>query len=240
MRKTLYFGLAALALTAIAGGVYFLMRRGGSPRDAQVIEWINNPGAHADWMIEARRQCIKAPFLLPTHGFIGYLWGDTFQPFHRHQGIDIFASGPINQTPVYAAYGGFLTRQKDWKASLIIRIPNDPLQPGRQIWVYYTHMADPAGNSFIAADFPPGTSEMPVKAGTLLGRQGNYSGNPSDPVWVHLHISIVKDNGQGKYTNELDINNTLDPSPYLGINLNADSAQAGYVPLCNYLPGGGS
>ena len=224
MKRAIVIGLAALAMIAIAG-IYFLFRRSGSPRDSQVVEWINHPGAHPDWMMSARQQCAQAPFILPTSGFIGYLWNDTFQPFHRHQGIDIFASGGLNQTAVYAAYGGYLTRLVDWKASLIIRIPRDPLQPDRQIWTYYTHMADAQGGSFISANFPPGTTDLPVEARTLLGYQGNYSGNPSDPVGVHLHFSIVKDNGQGRFLNELDINNTLDPSPYLGLSLNAELIQ---------------
>jgi peptidoglycan LD-endopeptidase LytH len=238
MKKTLYMGLVALAVIAIAG-VYLFMRRSGSPRDSQVIEWIKNPGAHPDWMVSARRQCANAPFIVPTSGFIGYLWDDTFQPFHRHQGIDIFAAGEVDQTPVYAAYAGFLTRRSDWKSSLIIRIPNDPLQPGRQVWVYYTHMADAQGSSFISPHFPPGSSELPVEAGTLLGYQGNYSGNPADPVGVHLHFSIVKDNGKGNYLNELEINNTLDPSPYLGLNLNANAIQPVHSSQCDFLPGGG-
>jgi hypothetical protein len=119
----------------------------------------------------------------------------------------------------------------DWKSSVIIRIPEDPLQAGRQIWTYYTHMADPQGNSLITADFPPGTSEVFVKAYTLLGHQGNFSGTPGSPVGVHLHFSIVLDNGQGHFRNELDINNTLDPSPYLGLNLNAHK-NTDEIPLC--------
>ena len=124
-------------------------------------------------------------------------------------------------TPVYAAYPGYVTRQADWKSTVIIRIPSDPFQPGRQIWTYYTHMADLQGYSFISDQFPPGTSEVYVDAGTLLGYQGNYSGMPGNPTGVHLHFSIVLDDGQGKYLNELAIGNTLDPSPYLGISLNA-------------------
>jgi hypothetical protein len=54
----------------------------------------------------------------------------------------------------------------------------------------------------------------------LLGYQGDYSGEPGKPVGVHLHFSIVKDNGNGTFLNELEINNTLDPSPYLGLTLN--------------------
>ncbi len=116
-----------------------------------------------------------------------------------------------------AAYDGYLTRQSDWKSTVIIRVPSDPLEPSRQIWNYYTHLADAQGNDFISDSFPPGTHEVFVTAGTLLGHQGNYSGNPSDPVGMHLHFSVVKDDGQGRFLNELRIANTLDPSPYLGL-----------------------
>ena len=136
---------------------------------------------------------------------------------HRHQGIDIFGGGEVNETPVYSAYPGYLTRLPDWKSSLIIRIPDDPLHPGRQIWTYYTHMADPDGELTISVEFPPGTQEAPVEAGKLLGFQGNYSGQAGNPVGVHLHFSIVRDDGEGEFLNELEIQNTLDPSPLSGI-----------------------
>jgi murein DD-endopeptidase MepM/ murein hydrolase activator NlpD len=182
-------------------------------------------------VIQAGQRCAGAPFILPTNGFIGYLWDDPFKISSRHQGIDIFGGTGLNQTPVLAAYSGYLTRQADWKSSLIIRIPDDPLQPGRQIWTYYTHLADPQGISFILKEYPPGTYETFVAAGTLLGYQGNYSGDAENPVGIHLHFSIVLDNGQGKYRNELDIHNTLDPSPYLGIPLNA-SRDHPEIPTC--------
>jgi hypothetical protein len=35
----------------------------------------------------------------------------------------------------------------------------------------------------------------------------------------------VKDDGQGSFRNELEIDNTLDPSPYLGISLDASQNQ---------------
>ena len=92
-------------------------------------------------------------------------------------------------------------------------------------------MADPRGNSFISSQFPPGTREVFVEAGTLLGYQGNYSGNPGNPTGVHLHFSIVQDDGNGKYRNELEIGNTLDPSHYFNLPLNAKS-NAGEVPVC--------
>jgi hypothetical protein len=50
----------------------------------------------------------------------------------------------------------------------------------------------------------------------------NDSGEPGNPVGVHLHFSIVRDDGKGSFRNELDSHNTLDPSPYLGLPLNAD------------------
>jgi hypothetical protein len=81
-------------------------------------------------------------------------------------------------------------------------------------------MSDDQGNSFISAEYPPGTIEKYVAAGALLGYQGDYSGDPLNPVGVHLHFSIVLDQG-GKFRNELDIDNTLDPSAYLGLLLNA-------------------
>jgi hypothetical protein len=141
----------------------------------------------------------------------------------------------VGLTPVVAAYTGYLTRLPDWKSSLIIRIPDDPLLPGRQIWTYYTHMADPQGNSFIVADFPPGSTEVLVEAGTLLGYQGNYSGDAFNPTGVHLHFSIVLDDGQGRFRNELDIKNTLDPSSYLGLALNARKSRGG-IPVCEGAP----
>ncbi|MEM5774014.1 MAG: M23 family metallopeptidase, partial [Anaerolineaceae bacterium] len=146
-------------------------------------------------------------------------------------GIDIFAGSDVGVTPVVAAYDGYVSREADWKSTVILRIPRDPLQPDRQIWLYYTHMADADGSPLIDDAFPAGSSEIPVKAGTLLGYQGNYSGNSGSPVGVHLHFSIVRDDGAGTYQNELNIRNTLDPSPYLGLALNAGQT-GGQSPLC--------
>ena len=95
-----------------------------------------------------------------------------------------------------------------------------------------THLADAEGNSFIDSAFPPGTKDKPVFAGDLLGFQGNYSGNPARPVGVHLHFSIVRDDGSGNYLNELDIVNTLDPTPYFGFELNAKVLGKSDIPRC--------
>lgn len=124
-------------------------------RDQRLIEWFRTQNRREDWMMKAKSRCGQAPFVFPSDGYIGYLWDDSFRPGHRHQGIDIFGGASLGTTSVYAAASGYLTRQADWKSSVIIRIPDDPLQPGRQIWTYYTHMAAPNGNSYISTDFPP-------------------------------------------------------------------------------------
>jgi len=224
--------LASIVLVALATGAYYLYRtfRPGSARTAQVLAWLRAPASRPDLVISAGSKCGAAPFVFPTTGIVGFTWDDPFQPGHRHQGIDIFAGTGINVTAVVAAYPGYLTRLPEWKSSVIVRIPSDPLQPGRQVWVYYTHMADPNGNSFISTDFPAGTSEKPVEAGAVLGYQGDYSGDPNNPVGVHLHVSIVKDNG-GQFLNELDIKNTYDPSPYFGLALNANQ-NPDEIPVC--------
>jgi peptidoglycan LD-endopeptidase LytH len=220
--------IAVIFIGVLAGLAFYLYQNVYSPmkptfsRSARVVEWIKDPASHPDWSLAAGTHCTsEAPFILPTDGLMGYLWDDSFQAGKRHQGLDIFGGTPVGQTPVVAAYPGFLTREASWKSAVIVRVPEDPLQPGRQIWLYYTHMADPSGNSFIDTAFPAGTTEKYIEAGTLLGYQGNYTGNPTNPSGVHLHFSIVLDDGKGGFRNELDIRNTLDPSAYLGLPLNA-------------------
>ena len=222
----------AFAALLLSVGVWLIMTyRQSVVRSAHVLAWIRNPKGHPDWAVKAGERCGDAPFQMPTSGFLGYLWDDSFKPGHRHQGIDIFGGTEPGETPVIAAYSGYLTRLGHWKSSVIIRIPQDPLHPEREIWTYYTHMADPNGESFISAEFPPGSSEVYVEAGTLLGYQGNFSGVPGNPVGVHLHFSIVKDDGHGSFLNELKIKNTIDPSPYFGMELNAKTNH-GEIPLC--------
>jgi hypothetical protein len=235
-------GFAVFALlTAAAVGGYFACRwwRGDGRRNAMVWDFLGDPAAHADWMTRANSRCEGAPFAFPTDGYIGYLYGDSFRPLQKHQGIDVFGNQPIGKTPVYSASDGFLTRLPDWKSAVIVRIPDDPLSPGREIWLYYAHMADPDGNSFIDAAFPPGTYEKAVRMGQPIGFQGNYSGDPKNPTGIHLHFSIVLGDGKGSFRNETDIANTLDPSPYFGMQLKA--ADAGYgPPQCATMQAGGN
>jgi len=225
--------IPVLVIGLLAGLGIFIFRqfRSSSARSPYVWAYLNQPSAHQEFVIQAGARCGDAPFIFPTTGMVGYLWDDSFQSGHRHQGIDIFAGTDVDITPVIAAYPGYLTRLPEWKSSVIVRVPSDPLNPGRQIWLYYTHMADPNGSSFISAEFPPGTIEQYIEAGTLLGSQGNFSGDPNNPVGVHLHFSIVRDDGSGHFENELDIANTYDPSAYLGLALNAQQ-NGDQIPVC--------
>lgn len=223
--------LSTLFVAGIVAGylMYHNMRSSGV-RSMRLMQWFRTPEENPQLTILQGARCGDAPFIMPTKGVIGYLWDDSFRPGHRHQGIDIFGGEGLNVTPVIAAYDGYLSRLPDWTSTVIMRVPGDPLQPGRQIWLYYTHMADAEGNGFIDAAFPRGTSEVFVPAGTLLGYQGNYSGDPFNPTGVHLHFSIVKDKN-GTFMNELEIGNTYDPSPYLGMNLNAKT-NPDTIPTC--------
>ncbi|NWG17951.1 MAG: hypothetical protein HXY41_15085 [Chloroflexi bacterium] len=220
--------LLAVGLSlVVAAGTYFGLKfySGGHSNSLHPIRrWFTEPAARAELTTAMRQQtCPGAPFILPSDGLIGLLWNDPAGPYtvlNTHSGLDIFGDGAPGEVPVYAAYDGYLSRLPDWKASVIIR-HDDPLQPGRTIWTYYTHMASRDGaRSFIAADFPPGASEIPVEQGRLLGFQGEYAGNSPAPVGLHLHFSIVLADASGAFLNEARIGNTLDPSPYLGMPLN--------------------
>ncbi|MCP4420012.1 MAG: M23 family metallopeptidase [Chloroflexi bacterium] len=201
-----------------------IMRSLNDPRSQSFVQWATGDSAAREDMITVQRDaCPDAPFILPTDGFIGLLYEDPRGPYsgsNPHQGIDIFSNTTAGETAVYAAHDGYITRDSNWRSALIQRIPNDPLNPGNQIWLYYAHMADKGGNSFIVDAFPPGTQEQFVEQGTLLGYTGDYNGNSVRTIWVHLHFSIVKDDGNGRYLNELQFANTLDPTPYLGMWLN--------------------
>lgn len=237
---------AAIGLIIVAGvaiiAVRFirLVQDAVGSRGSQYLQWSSGDASERAALVTVQRDaCPGAPFVLPSDGFIGLLYNDPNEPYSNaapHQGIDIFSNAEPGMTPVYAAYSGYITRELDWKSTLIQRIPDDPLNPGTQVWLYYTHMADEQGSDFIVDSFPPGTREIFVEQGTLLGFTGNYNGHSKRDIWVHLHFSIVKDNGNGRYTNELEFTNTIDPSPYLGLPLNyicsQESIQCGEVLNC--------
>ena len=210
-------------LTQFADIMSFILNF-NDPQNQAFVKWASGDESDRHALVTVQREaCPNAPFILPTDGFIGLLYADPRGPYSRanpHQGIDIFSETEPGITPVYAAYDGYITRESTWRSALIQRVPDDPLHHGEQIWLYYAHMADRDGNSFIADAFPAGTQERFVEQGSLLGYTGDYNGTAARQIWVHLHFSIVRDDGNGRYRNEHDFNNTKDPSPYLGMTLN--------------------
>jgi murein DD-endopeptidase MepM/ murein hydrolase activator NlpD len=236
--------IAGLIITLVAGcylsiRAILLVTQLTDPRNSNFARWFMGNEADRQALITTQGEaCEGAPFILPADGFIGLLYGDARGPYSQrnpHQGIDIFSNGSPGETPVYAVYDGYIRREFNWVSTLIQRVPDDPLQPGRQIWLYYTHLAPASGETdFIEPAFPPGAPELFVEQGTLLGYTGNYSGNPANPVGVHLHFSIIRDDRVGNYTNELEFANSIDPSPYLGMAVNA-GCQRG-VPACTSEP----
>ena len=223
-RGRIFLVLAALIALLAFTLAFSLVAEVLDARSVQFLKWWSgNEEDRLELITVQKDTCPGAPFILPAEGYIGLLYADPRGPYSNanpHQGIDIFSTGEPGVTPVYAAYDGYLTRESDWRSTLIQRVPEDPLNPGRQLWLYYTHMANQAGEDFIIDELPPGTHELFVEQGTLLGYTGDYNGASLRGVWVHLHFSIVKDDGLGAYTNELDINNTIDPTDYLGLDLN--------------------
>lgn len=189
-----------------------------------IRRWFSDPSARDELKTVQRELCEGAPFLLPSDGLIGLLWRDPAGPYNvlrRHSGIDIFGDGKLGEVPVYAAYEGYLTRLDNWVSAVIIQ-HDDPLEPGRTIWTYYTHMASGDGESYILDDFPPGTRGAWVERGQLIGYQGEYNGSSVRPIGLHLHFSVVLSEDDGSFKNESNAGNTLDPSLYLGMPLNVD------------------
>lgn len=218
------FGILIVLALGLVFIAYWTFGRSGS--NNMIARFLNNPQANANLNSEAFTQCPDAPFIIPTDGFIGLLWRDDaapYTPLRRHTGIDIFGGQAQGQVPIYAVYDGWLTRLEDWQSTVIIR-HDDPLQAGRTIWTYYTHMASRDGTSYIEDTYPQGTYNVPIPQGTRIGYQGAYS--PQFPVAVHLHISIVTSEPDGSFRNEAILENTVNPSPYFGINLNADSNES--------------
>jgi len=163
--------------------------------------------------------CPGAPWQLPTRGDLGVQWRDA--------GLDFFGRGNENSVPVYAVADGLLTRFPDWDNGVAIQ-HDDPLRPGEKVWTYYADMASANGtDSYVVQDFPPGSGNVPVKAGQLLGYQGRWSGQPLRSMWIHLRFSVVQAAEDGSFPDEVAPENVLDPSPYLGIAVRAEEGHTG-------------
>lgn len=226
-KKLMALLLIGLIVSGIGGFVayYYLIGADSNSNDT-IYQWLRQPESRPALFTDNQERCHDAPFLLPSSGFIGLLYEDDARPYnrrHRHTGIDIFGDGALGTVPIVAAYDGYLTRLDNWFSTVIIR-HDDPLQAGRTIWTYYTHMGDQAGTeSYVSEAFPAGTQDVFIEQGTLLGYQGDYSGT-GPKVAQHLHFSIVLSEDDGTFRNEGQLKNTLDPSPYFGLPLSLSDA----------------
>ena len=142
-RKNLWVGLSIFFLIVVVFG-YLLLRQYARTgiHFLRLRQYWVDPEKYSDWGIRAGDRCGDAPFLMPTDGFVALFWGDRYSAGKKHQGVDIFSpkgSEGIGLTPVVAAFDGYLTRLSEWRSAVIIRIPDDPLHSGRQIWTYYSH-----------------------------------------------------------------------------------------------------
>lgn len=223
---TAYAGYRFVRWWRSTGGNFTITNSVASQSNTYIAQWLSDPSSRPALKTGQSDLCEEAPFILPSVGFIGLLWRDSASPYsmiRRHTGVDIFGDGAPGTVPVVAVYDGYLTRQEDWKSTVIIR-HDDPLQPGRTIWTYYTHMAHRDGRiDYIEDTFPPGTYGKFVKQGTLLGYQGEYAGTvPGSWIAMHVHLSIVETGSDGAFLNEAALENTLDPSPYFDLSLDSD------------------
>ena len=233
MSKAKKLGLLAILLVVVGVGCGVLWQGRRWVIHLVRVAWRRLTLSREPQPIDSAR-CPDAPWLLPTSGVLGVLWNDgrvpPYGPGHPHTGLDIFGQGGESTVPVYAVAEGHLTRLRGWKSAVVIR-HEDPLRPGETVWTYYSHMASAGGTSYIVDDFPSGSAGVPVQAGQLLGYQGVWSGHPLKPGWMHLHFSVVRSAVDGSFLNETVPGNTLDPSPYLGIDGNADEGYANWREL---------
>jgi hypothetical protein len=134
-------------------------------------------------------------------------------------GLALFGRGNGGEIPVFATADGLLTRLPDRLDAVAIQ-QEDPLHPGKKIWTLYEGMASANGSiSYIAQEFPSGSSDVPVKAGQLIGYQGTWSGRPQWPTWTHVRFTVLSFNEQALYPENITSAVVLDPASYLGLEL---------------------
>jgi len=136
MRKScLIISLTLILLSCLF--LFWFWREYNDPRSRDFIRWWRgNPQERESLVTVQREACPGAPFILPSDGYIGLLYNDPRGPYstsNPHQGIDIFSDSEPGLTPVYAAYDGYVTREPEWVSTIIMRVPEDPLNPGEQI-----------------------------------------------------------------------------------------------------------
>jgi hypothetical protein len=190
------------------------------PTDFLAETIVYRPAKADDGEVAQMDACPGAPWRLPTNSDLG-MWWITYQ-------FAFMGEGYQNSVPVYAVADGLLLRRTDWDDSVAIQ-HDDPVNQGEKVWTFYGGMAPGEGQpSFVVLDFPPGSVDVPVKAGQLLGYQGMWSGDGDAPIWVHLHFAVVPALEDGSFPDAIvslipegerdksEPQFALDPSPYLG------------------------
>ncbi len=227
-RNRVIWSLTAVGALIVGGYAAFVFFRFQQfrPRIERIGAYMEDPSPYEHLTLAGGERCGDAPFIIPSSGYLGVGWNDGAWPLYQHTGLDIFSAEGENITPIYAVYDGYLTREESWRSAVVIRHPDFEELPeitkGREFWTYYTHMASVDGEtSFIAEAFPPGTREVFVEQGTIIGYQGSWSGSVErTDMSRHLHISLPLTDSDGSFMNETEIRNTLNPIPFFGLELN--------------------
>ena len=167
--------------------------------------------------------CPGAVWQLPSDHTLGVQWRDG--------GLDFLGQGNEGKVPVSAVADGMLTRLTGWVDAAAI-LHDDPLHPDVKVWSYYSGMGAANGtDSYIVDDFPPGAMNIPVKAGQVLGYQGTWSGKPFWPRWMHMHFAVVRAQDQADFPREFTSEDTLNPTPYLNMELKPETDTENTQPL---------
>ncbi len=158
--------------------------------------------------VETISGCTGSTWRLPNDAATGVIW--------RMEGLNFYGYGA--RVPVYAVADGLLTRQADWFDTVVI-LHDDPLDPGQQVWSLYSDMGAADGStSYVSEDFPPGATNVPVKAGQIIGYQGTWNGRFGWATWKHVLFAVIRADG-ADFPVEVTAENVLDPRPYLSLDL---------------------
>ena len=169
--------------------------------------------------------CPGAVWRLPSDHSLGVQWRDA--------GLDFFGQGNEGKVPVYAVADGLLTRPSGGVDTVAI-LHDDPLDSTQKVWSYYSSLRAANGTDYyVAQDFPLGARDIPVKAGQLLGYQGAWSGKPLWPKWIHMHFAVVRAQDQADFPSEFTLEDVLDPTPYLNMELKPETdTENSQLPKC--------
>jgi len=140
-------------------------------------------------------QCPGALFVIPSDGTLGWPYLDPAggEPGYSDVHTGIDILG-TTEDDVYAAYDGVVTH----KGNSYVTIYHPSLDKD----TYYSHL------SVISVHVGD-----PVSRGDPIGKKGSYGTDVA-----HLHFSVKKKDADERY-----LNNTFDPSPYLGANVNYEN-----------------